>query len=42
LIIAAAAEANKLTVLHYDADFNRIAATTGQVCEWIVPAGLVD
>jgi predicted nucleic acid-binding protein len=42
LIIAAAAEANKLTVLHYDADFDRIAAATGQMCEWIVPAGAVD
>ena len=42
LIIAAAAESNKLTVLHYDADFDRIAAVTGQSCEWIVPAGAVD
>jgi predicted nucleic acid-binding protein len=42
LIIAAAAEANKLTVLHYDTDFDRIAAATGQPCEWIVPAGAVD
>lgn len=42
LIIAAAAEASKLTVLHYDADFERIAAVTGQTCEWIVPAGSVD
>jgi hypothetical protein len=42
LLIAAAAEAHGLTVLHYDADFDRIAAATGQQCEWIVPAGSVD
>ena len=29
-------------VLHYDADFDRIAAVTGQPCEWVVPAGSVD
>jgi predicted nucleic acid-binding protein len=42
LLIAAAAEACNLTVLHYDADFDRIAAVTGQPCEWVVPAGSVD
>ncbi len=42
LLIAAAAELRGLTVLHYDADFDRIAAVTGQPCEWIVPAGSVD
>jgi predicted nucleic acid-binding protein len=42
LLIAAAAESRGLTVLHYDADFDRIAAVTGQLCEWIVPAGSVD
>ncbi len=42
LLIAAAAEANGLTVLHYDADFDRIAAVTGQPCEWVVPSGSVD
>ena len=30
LIIAAAAESADLAVLHYDADFERIAAVTGQ------------
>ena len=39
LLIAAAAEARDLTVLHYDADFDLIAAVTGQSCEWVVPAG---
>ena len=42
LLIAAAAEANGLTVLHYDADFDRISAVTGQRCEWVVPSGSVD
>lgn len=39
LIVAAAAEAAGLTVLHYDSDFERIAAVTGQRTEWIVPRG---
>lgn len=42
LLIAAAAEANDLAVLHYDADFDRIAVVTGQRVEWVVPAGTVD
>jgi len=41
LLIAAAAEDLKLIVLHYDADFDRIARATGQTCEWVVPAGTV-
>lgn len=41
LIIAAAAEASGLVVLHYDADFDRIAAVTGQLTEWVVPRGSV-
>ena len=39
LIIAAAAEAARMTVLHYDADFDTIAAVTGQDMEWVVPKG---
>jgi len=42
LIVAAAAEAAGLTVLHYDADFDRIAEVTGQPTEWVVPRGTVD
>lgn len=42
LLIAAAAEARDLTVWHYDADFDRISAVTGQRCQWVVPAGSVD
>lgn len=42
LLVAAVAESEDLAVLHYDADFDRIAAVTGQRCEWVVPAGSVD
>jgi predicted nucleic acid-binding protein len=42
LLIAAAAEARGLTVVHYDSDFDQIAAVTGQPCEWVVPAGSID
>lgn len=42
LIIAAAAEAADLVVLHYDVDFDLVAAVTGQPTEWVVPAGLAD
>jgi predicted nucleic acid-binding protein len=41
LLVAAAAEHAGLAVLHYDADFDRIAKVTGQRCEWVVPAGSV-
>jgi hypothetical protein len=39
LVIAAAAEAAGATVLHYDADFERIARLTGQPVRWIAPRG---
>jgi predicted nucleic acid-binding protein len=42
LLIAAAAETLGLTILHYDADFDRIARTTGQSTLWVVPRGSVD
>jgi len=42
LLIAAAAEALGVTVLHYDADFDLIASVTRQRCTWVVPAGSVD
>lgn len=42
LLIAAAAEAHELVVLHYDADYDRIARVTGQRTQWVVPAGSVD
>ena len=42
LLIAAAAEQLDLTVLHYDSDFDLIAAVTGQRTQWVVPAGQAD
>lgn len=42
LLIAAVAEATSLTVLHYDADFDHIAAITGQPAQWIVERGSID
>jgi len=39
LIIAAAAELVGATVLHYDTDYDRIAAITGQPVEWVAPRG---
>jgi predicted nucleic acid-binding protein len=41
LIIAATAEDHGATVLHYDADYDRIAAVTGQPAEWVAPRGLL-
>jgi predicted nucleic acid-binding protein len=42
LLVAAAAEAERLTVLHYDQDFDQVAKVTGQSCEWVVRAGSID
>ena len=42
LIIAACAEVHGLTVLHYDADFDRIAKVTRQRTQWVVPRGSVS
>ena len=39
LVIAATAELAGATVLHYDADYDRIAAVTGQPTEWAAPKG---
>lgn len=41
LLVAACAERAGLAVLHYDADFDRIAELTGQAAQWIVPRGSV-
>jgi predicted nucleic acid-binding protein len=41
LLIAAAAERAGVTVLHYDADYDLVAAATGQPMEWVVPRGSV-
>ncbi len=42
LLIAAAAEAAGLVVLHYDHGFDLIAQITRQPVEWVVPAGTVS
>jgi predicted nucleic acid-binding protein len=39
LLIAAAAEAAEIPVVHYDADYDRIARITGQPTRWLAPQG---
>ena len=41
LLIAAVAEQHRVTVLHYDTDYDRIAEVTGQPMLWIVPRSSV-
>jgi len=41
LVIAAVAERHKVTVLHYDKDFDLIASVTKQHVDWVVPTGTV-
>jgi predicted nucleic acid-binding protein len=41
LLVAAVAERERVTVLHYDADYELIAHVTGQPTQWIVPRGTV-
>lgn len=41
LLIGACASVHGVTVLHYDADYDRIAAESGQAVEWVVPRGSV-
>ena len=42
LLVAAAAEAAGVVVLHYDADFEAVAGLTGQPVEWVVAPGTAD
>ncbi|MFE2721072.1 PIN domain nuclease [Kitasatospora sp. NPDC059327] len=42
LVIAATAERHGATVLHYDGDYDTIAAVTGQPTRWVVPPGTAD
>lgn len=39
LIIASVAERHGTTIVHYDEDYERIAAITGQPVRWVVPRG---
>lgn len=41
LLIAAVAEREGLTILHYDGDFDLIASVTGQPANWIAPRGAI-
>jgi predicted nucleic acid-binding protein len=42
LLIAASAAHYRLTVLHYDHDFDHIHTITRQPVQWILPAGTID
>jgi predicted nucleic acid-binding protein len=41
LLIAAVAERESVTMLHYDSDYDLIADITGQPAQWVVPRGTV-
>jgi predicted nucleic acid-binding protein len=41
LLVAAVAERERVTVLHYDGDYDLIAQVTGQLMQWVVPRGTV-
>jgi predicted nucleic acid-binding protein len=41
LLIAALAEREHVSVLHYDGDYELIAQVTGQPVQWVVPRGTV-
>jgi predicted nucleic acid-binding protein len=41
LLIAAVAERERVTLLHYDGDYDLIALVTGQQTQWVVPRGTV-
>lgn len=41
LLVAAVAERHRVTVLHYDRDYDLIAAVTGQPTSWVVAPGSV-
>ncbi len=42
LLIGACAESAGLTLLHYDADFDRITGLTGQPVQWVVAQGSIS
>jgi predicted nucleic acid-binding protein len=41
LLIAAAAEQERVAVLHYDGDYDLIAQVTAQPAQWVVPRGTI-
>ena len=42
LLIAAVAERERVTVLHYDGDYELIAQITSQPMQWVIPRGTVS
>lgn len=42
LVLAAMADIEGLTILHYDADFDLVSDVTRQPTEWVVPRGSID
>ena len=42
LLVAATAELAGLTVLHYDEDYERVGAVTGQTTAWVAERGSID
>ena len=41
LLVAAVAERERVTLLHYDSDYDLIAEVTGQPMQWVVQRGIV-
>ena len=41
LLVSAVAERERVSLLHYDRDFDLIARITGQAMQWVVPRGTV-
>ena len=41
LLVAAVAERERITVIHYDSDYELIAQVTGQPVAWVVPRGTI-
>jgi hypothetical protein len=41
LLVAAVAERERVTVLHYNSDYDLIAQVTRQAVQWVVPSGTV-
>jgi hypothetical protein len=42
LLVAAVAERERVTILHYDSHYELIADVTGQPVRWVVPRGTVS
>lgn len=42
LVLAAIADIEDLTILHYDTDFDLISDVTGQPAEWVVERGSIN